>query len=917
MNRTFRTRRAVTLLAAATVCSALTTGADGQTWLNPNSGSWSGASNWIGGLVPVPSTSTQLTFNASDAQSYTAFNDIADPFTLNAINVSAIGNSEVGLTGQQLLFAGAGRSINFAGAGGAVMISNPIQLQSVGGQDMTTVAGTGNGTLFLSGALSSSLAPTATGGGMLNLDAPNLTTVLSGGANLYSIRANRGNLVLNGGVYNLTSTQRENDQLGTSVGFWSLDFNAQSNGVASFTMNGGTITAAQGFFSVGTNSVTTASFTNGAFADFSYGTSDTTRGRFGFLQSGTLNVTGGSVIRCRLFDASRNDWAQTQTINIDGPGSRVEASAQFTLPRATATATMAITNGGAVSVTGNAWNAVTPEYLGDPVPNFATVVVSGAGSRYDATGQQLWGYGSGQGTLILGAGGVVTSGDSILGDPGFTGAATLLIQGGTYTNRAKLDVADGLIRITSGTFELTGTGDGTLLNATINGYGLPNSGLEIIGPDSRYLQTGASTLTYVGTGPDGNSFRGRVLVSSGGLMQTGSGGLILSGFEVNATVTGAGSRLQVGTLGTGSGTFEMGQATLGINSGGSMLVAGDSFLSASTFESSVANVQSGTWHTAGQLHIGGQAGLAGGTSTIGVTSGGVISSGGDAFIYRPGTLDVGSGNVPATFRTNGRLGVDGRVSYNSGTITSGGTMSVGGSVVLSSAGSDRSNKKMLEVGGASLTASGLIDLNDNDMLVHADQKAYLTQQIRQARDGGAWDMPGVSSSAARDNPLHNTTLGILRGDEFKQMNGASATFDGHAVADGDTLMKYTYYGDTDFNGKINFDDYVRIDVGFNNHLSGWMNGDFDGNGVVNFDDYVLIDLAFNTQGQTLSRGMEQGGAEVHRDLVSCISGGDATTLRAIPEPTIASLLGCALLAATRPRGSARSRRGAPARRAPR
>src|SRR5262249_47170546 len=54
-------------------------------------------------------------------------------------------------------------------------------------------------------------------------------------------------------------------------------------------------------------------------------------------------------------------------------------------------------------------------------------------------------------------------------------------------------------------------------------------------------------------------------------------------------------------------------------------------------------------------------------------------------------------------------------------------------------------------------------------------------------------------------------------------------------------------GDADLNNTINFDDYVHIDLGFNNHLTGWANGDFDGNGVVNFDDYVLIDLFFNLQ----------------------------------------------------------------------
>src|SRR4029079_9665579 len=54
-------------------------------------------------------------------------------------------------------------------------------------------------------------------------------------------------------------------------------------------------------------------------------------------------------------------------------------------------------------------------------------------------------------------------------------------------------------------------------------------------------------------------------------------------------------------------------------------------------------------------------------------------------------------------------------------------------------------------------------------------------------------------------------------------------------------------GDSDLNDTINFDDYVRTDNGFNNHLTGWANGDFDGNGQVNFDDYVLIDLFFNQQ----------------------------------------------------------------------
>src|SRR4029079_7317329 len=69
------------------------------------------------------------------------------------------------------------------------------------------------------------------------------------------------------------------------------------------------------------------------------------------------------------------------------------------------------------------------------------------------------------------------------------------------------------------------------------------------------------------------------------------------------------------------------------------------------------------------------------------------------------------------------------------------------------------------------------------------------------------------------------------------------------------LVKYTWYGDTDLNGLVDFDDYSRIDAGFNNNRTGWENGDVDYNGIIDFDDYSLIDQAFNTQSGTLRRAM--------------------------------------------------------------
>jgi hypothetical protein len=127
-------------------------------------------------------------------------------------------------------------------------------------------------------------------------------------------------------------------------------------------------------------------------------------------------------------------------------------------------------------------------------------------------------------------------------------------------------------------------------------------------------------------------------------------------------------------------------------------------------------------------------------------------------------------------------------------------------------------------------------------------------------------------------------------------------------------------GDTDLNDRINFDDYVRTDNGFNNGLSGWANGDFDGNGKIDFDDYVLIDLFFNQQtgggraallraqrwlaGESSPKGIEPGVLSVleqHREQF----GGDYARafVAAVPEPSCVGGLSLTLLALARKRRS--------------
>jgi hypothetical protein len=168
--------------------------------------------------------------------------------------------------------------------------------------------------------------------------------------------------------------------------------------------------------------------------------------------------------------------------------------------------------------------------------------------------------------------------------------------------------------------------------------------------------------------------------------------------------------------------------------------------------------------------------------------------------------------------------------------------------------------KVLRSAALSIPGTGKLDLNDNSLIVDYSGASKLTAirtLINSGRAGGAWTGAGITSSAAKNANPKNTTLGAIEASDFKSIYG-DAPFQGQSIDSTTVLVQYTYYGDTDFNGAIDFDDYSRTDSGFNVHRTGWFNGDFDGNGVVDFDDYSLIDLAFNTQGAALRPALMGG-----------------------------------------------------------
>jgi hypothetical protein len=87
-----------------------------------------------------------------------------------------------------------------------------------------------------------------------------------------------------------------------------------------------------------------------------------------------------------------------------------------------------------------------------------------------------------------------------------------------------------------------------------------------------------------------------------------------------------------------------------------------------------------------------------------------------------------------------------------------------------------------------------------------------------------------------------TKLGVAEAAEALGVSGTdTALFENQTVDSTTVCVKFTYGGDATLDGKINIDDYTRIDEGISSGMAGWFNGDFNYDGKVNIDDYVIID----------------------------------------------------------------------------
>jgi hypothetical protein len=160
---------------------------------------------------------------------------------------------------------------------------------------------------------------------------------------------------------------------------------------------------------------------------------------------------------------------------------------------------------------------------------------------------------------------------------------------------------------------------------------------------------------------------------------------------------------------------------------------------------------------------------------------------------------------------------------------------------------------VLRLGSLTIGPGGSLDLADNALIVDYDSLSpvdAVTSMIKAGRNGGSWNGNGIITSAANGNL---TTLGVAEASQVLDFSASQmAPFGGEMVDATTGLVKFTYGGDANLDGKINIDDYGHIDTSIGIGIAGWINGDFNYDGKINIDDYGIIDVNVGIQGPPLA-----------------------------------------------------------------
>ncbi len=547
---------------------------------------------------------------------------------------------------------------------------------------------------------------------------------------------------------------------------------------------------------------------------------------------------------------------------------------------------VALSGGGTLDLNGN--NQAVPSLNGDA----STSILLGSGTLTtgsDNSDSIFAGVISGSGSLVK------------------VGAGTLYLSGtNTYT---------GGTTISSGTLQLSYS----LPSGSVVGNIVDNSMLTIrradvyafagnISGSGTITKFGGNPLIFGGAGPAG------VSMSAGALVDVEAGAIVGSGaYQGNWTANLASLNI------AGGATFDAveGGATFieqfDALSGGGVL-RGGYFNNPGGITTVILGAANGSGTFAGTIGDDSSAHLAIRKTGTGIQTltgantytGGTTITGGTLQIGNGGTTGSITGdvtdNAQLSFKRTDNFTFAGNIT-GTGAITQAGTgiltlnnirmpaaTIAAGTITIVPNGSTGgvSTLNTLSIAGTFAAPTARLNLTNNDLILPTAPIAQgnLRLLIKAGYNAGAWNGNGIIADAALTTAQGALGYGIA-GDV------GLTTLDGQALSTTAEIVKFTYFGDSSLDGKVDLgNDFTLFLQGYLKAGSTWELGDYNYDGTVNAADFGMFVDGYKLQGGALGTL-----DEVIAGSPALSAAQKASLLAAVPEPSVVGIAGIAMVGA--------------------
>jgi hypothetical protein len=284
------------------------------------------------------------------------------------------------------------------------------------------------------------------------------------------------------------------------------------------------------------------------------------------------------------------------------------------------------------------------------------------------------------------------------------------------------------------------------------------------------------------------------------------------------------------------------------NSGAAYTLAGAGSLTLlSSATPAAISVTAGSHTISAALILGSNLTISVATNAKLTLSGAISAAGKTVTINGPGTLALTSTSTLSGMAGNGATTIN---------FTSGRMMLAGGAGAAAN------------LGPFTIAAGATFDIADNELIFHytsaspaADIRGYLVSGF----NAGAWTGTGLDSSSAATDPNLLTGIGYFD-------SGSSV------------IVKYTYYGDNNLDGKVDTTDFqMLLDGLVATNASSWTMGDYTYDGHVGLgNDFNLFLRGYLSQGRVLG-----DLAPIVAEDTNLSGAQKAQLLALVPEPSAA------------------------------